>query len=103
MNRREFAWTLVSALAAGFASSVPLIMAHGECSFCQRSYPQAAWIAESPDGHKRICDHCADVLEVALNHLAERDYEQALALLERHFPSHVRALPFEERAPFVMM
>lgn len=103
MKRRDFVWTFTTALAAGLASSAPLIMAHGSCSFCSAGYPEAAWIAETPDGSRRICDRCASAVETALGHLGNNDYDAAVDVLERHFPSVVRVAPDAERAPFLMM
>lgn len=89
MDRRDFCKTFAASLTATFAGAVPLIH-HGDCTFCGREYPEAAWILESPDRTRRLCDHCAEALESVLQHLGRGEDAAALTLLREQFPDSVR-------------
>jgi len=103
MNRRDFVWTVTSALAATFATSFPVISSEVSCSFCDRRYPEAAWMAHGHEGEHAICDRCADDLDTALEHLKRAEYDEAVVVLKRSFSSQLRAVPYTAHSHFLMM
>jgi hypothetical protein len=88
MDRRHFL-TLTGAAMTTLVAGVPVI-GSSSCSFCDATYPEAAWLKESQETQLRICDQCAATVELAVNHLDQNQTEQAISLLKRRFASELR-------------